>query len=83
LIVAREGRVPFDLLLTDIGLGTGMRGTELAREVQRLSSAMPVLLVSGFSDEQLEAPVAWPLLHKPYSRAELAQAMAQALHLSA
>jgi CheY-like chemotaxis protein len=83
LIVAREGRVPFDLLLTDIGLGTGMRGTELAREVQRLSSAMPVLLVSGFSDEQLEAPVAWPLLHKPYSRAELGQAIAQALHLSA
>ena len=82
LLAAREGRAPFDLLLTDIGLGTGMRGTELAREVQRLSPAMPVLLVSGFSDELVEAPVAWPLLHKPYSRAELAQAIAQALHLS-
>jgi len=73
-------RAPFDLLLTDIGLGTGMRGTDLAREVQRLSPAVPVLLVSGFSDEQIKAPVAWPLLHKPYSRAELAQAIAQVLH---
>jgi nitrogen-specific signal transduction histidine kinase/CheY-like chemotaxis protein len=87
LLVAREGRAPFDLLLTDIGLGTGMRGTELAREVQRLSPALPILLISGFSDEQLEAPVAWPLLHKPYSRDELAQAITQAIvqapHLSA
>ncbi|MGA0610171.1 ATP-binding protein [Caldimonas sp. KR1-144] len=81
LLVARDGRAPFDLLLTDIGLGTGMRGTELAVEVQRLSPAVPVLLVSGLSGEQLEAPVAWPLLHKPYGRAELAQAIAQALHL--
>jgi signal transduction histidine kinase len=82
LLVAREGRPPFDLLLTDIGLGNGMRGTELAQKVQRLAPAMPVLLVSGYSDEQLEAPVAWPLLHKPYGRAELAQAIAHALHLS-
>jgi signal transduction histidine kinase/CheY-like chemotaxis protein len=79
-VLAREGRAPFDMLLTDIGLGTGMRGTELAREVQRLSPAIPVLLVSGYSDDLLEAPVAWPLLHKPYSRAELAQSIAQALH---
>ena len=75
---AQDDRVPFDLLLTDIGLGTGLRGTDLAREVQRLWPAMPVLLVSGFTDEQLEAPMAWPLLHKPYSRTELAQAIAQA-----
>ena len=77
---AQDDRVPFDLLLTDIGLGTGLRGTDLAREVQRLWPAMPVLLVSGFTDEQLEAPMAWPLLHKPYSRTELPQAIAQALH---
>jgi len=80
MLAAPDGRVPFDLLLTDIGLGAGMRGTDLAREVQRLLPAMPVLLVSGFSDELLEAPMAWPLLHKPYSRAELAQAIARALH---
>jgi signal transduction histidine kinase len=81
MLAARGGRTPFDLLLTDIGLGTGMRGTELARAIQRLAPAMPVLLVSGFSDEVLEAPVTWPLLHKPYSRAELAQAIAQAMHM--
>ncbi|HUG21053.1 ATP-binding protein [Piscinibacter sp.] len=80
LLAARDGRALFDLLLTDVGLGAGMRGTELAREVRRLSPSMPVLLVSGFSDELLEAPVAWPLLHKPYTRAELAEAIAQALH---
>ena len=70
---------PFDLLLTDVALGAGMRGTELAREAQRLFPAMPVLLVSGLSADLLEAHATWPLLRKPYTRAELARAIAHAL----
>ncbi|MEO8154238.1 MAG: ATP-binding protein [Rhizobacter sp.] len=73
----------FDLLVSDIALGTGMRGTELAREVQLRRPGMAVLLVSGFSAELLEvnqtAPLSWELLSKPYSRGELQSAMAQAL----
>ncbi|HJV71559.1 PAS domain S-box protein [Ideonella sp.] len=73
----------FDLLLTDIALGPGMRGTELAGEAQRRFPRLAILLMSGFSAELLEAdrdsPRSWELLRKPYSRAELARAMARLL----
>ena len=73
----------FDLLLTDIALGAGMRGTELAALAQARKPSLGVLLMSGFSSELLEAdrdsPPAWELLRKPYGRADLARAMASAL----
>lgn len=75
--------LPFALLLSDIALGPGMRGTRLAAEAQQRHPEMAVLLMSGFSSELLdadrEAPPDWELLPKPYTRAELAQAMARVL----
>ncbi|HEX3141961.1 MAG TPA: ATP-binding protein, partial [Rhizobacter sp.] len=72
-----------DILLSDVALGTGMRGTELAREVRLQRPEVAVLLVSGYSAELLDinqsAPLSWELLAKPYSRRELQAAMAQAL----
>ena len=74
---------PFELLLTDIALGSGMRGTELARVAQGRLPQLAILLMSGFSADLLEAdensPPSWELLQKPYSRGELAQAIARAL----
>jgi len=74
---------PFELLLTDIALGPGMRGTELARLAQERLPHLSILLMSGFSAELLDAdresPPSWELLPKPYSRSELAQAIARAL----
>lgn len=74
---------PPDLLLTDIALGPGMRGTRLSTEVQRRYPRLPVLLMSSFSSELLDAdrevPHGWTLLRKPYTRAELAKAMAKVL----
>jgi signal transduction histidine kinase len=74
---------PVDLLLSDIALGAGMRGTQLAAEVQQRFPQLAVLLMSGFSSELLDAdrevPQSWELLRKPYSRSELAQAMAKVL----
>ncbi len=71
------------LLLTDIALGTGMRGTTLAREVQKRLPDMRILLMSGFSTELLEAdrdsPSAWELLPKPCTRDELAHAIARVM----
>jgi PAS domain S-box-containing protein len=71
----------FDLLLTDIALGPGMRGTQLAAEAQKRFPQMAILLMSGFSAELLEAdrdsPQSWELLRKPYTRAELARAIAK------
>ncbi len=74
---------PFELLLTDIALGAGMRGTELARLTEERLPRLSILLMSGFSEELLDAdrdsPPGWELLPKPYSRAELARAIARAL----
>lgn len=73
------GEQPFDLLLTDIALGAGMRGTQLASQAQRLRPALAILLTSGFSAELLDAdrdaPPSWELLRKPYTRGELARAV--------
>jgi nitrogen-specific signal transduction histidine kinase/CheY-like chemotaxis protein len=73
----------FDLLLTDIALGSGMRGTKLAAHAQERFPRLAILLMSGFSAELLDAdresPPSWELLRKPYSREELAHAMARVL----
>jgi CheY-like chemotaxis protein len=69
----------FDLLLSDIALGAGMRGTRLAELAQARLPRMVVLLMSGYSAELLDAdrdaPLSWELLRKPYTRSELAVAM--------
>ncbi|MDN6887799.1 PAS domain S-box protein [Variovorax sp. CAN2819] len=83
LSVLDAGAGPFDLLLSDIALGAGMRGTRLAAEVQQRFPRMAVLLMSGFSSELLDAdrevPQSWELLRKPYTRSDLARAMAKVL----
>ena len=83
-LIALDAGSGFDLLLTDIALGAGMRGTELAARAQARFPALGVLLMSGFSSELLEAdrdsPPAWELLRKPYSRIELARAIASVVN---
>jgi CheY-like chemotaxis protein len=73
----------FDLLLTDIALGPGMRGTQLAHEAQQRDPRLAVLLMSGYSAELLQAdresPPRWELLRKPYGRPELADAIARVM----
>jgi PAS domain S-box-containing protein len=80
LLVPQAG---FDLLLTDIALGPGLRGTELAHEAQRRVPGLAVLLASGYPAELIDAdstsPLDWELLAKPYSRAELEQSILAAL----
>jgi len=72
-----------DLLLSDIALGPGMRGTELAMRAAARLPQLRVLLMSGYSAELLEAdrdcPPSWELLRKPFTRQELEQAIARAL----
>jgi PAS domain S-box-containing protein len=81
---ALEANPNFDLLLTDIALGAGMRGTELARQAQTRKPLLKILLMSGFSAELLEAdrdsPPQWELLRKPCTRAELARAIVGSLN---
>ncbi len=85
-LLALSAGEKFELLLTDIALGAGMRGTQLAARVSELSPGIAVLLMSGFSSELLDAdrdsPPTWGLLRKPCSREELAEAIANALGVS-
>ena len=74
-------RADFDLLLTDVALGPGMRGTELARRVRADFPRMGVLMMSGYSAETIQGDGAmpWGFLHKPFDRDELARAVAKTL----
>ncbi|MGL6111168.1 MAG: response regulator, partial [Rubrivivax sp.] len=80
-LLALTPEADFDLLLSDIALGAGMRGTQLATLAQQRLPGIAVLLMSGYSSELLDAdresPLGWELLRKPYSRAELAAAMSR------
>jgi DNA-binding NtrC family response regulator len=74
---------PFELLVSDVVLGAGMRGPELARQATARWPGLAVLLMSGYSSQPVAAQDAgrhaWRLLQKPCSREQLAQAMAQVL----
>ena len=85
-LIALAAGERFDLLVSDIALGAGMRGTELAARAQERYPELAIVLMSGFSAELLAAdrdsPLGWELLRKPCSREELAQAIARVVGAS-
>jgi CheY-like chemotaxis protein len=71
-----EGGQEFDLLFSDIIMPNGISGVELAREATRLSIGIKVLLTSGYAGDVLERHQAvgeFPIVHKPFSLANLAR----------
>ena len=76
----------FDLLLTDLVLGPGpsMPGTQLAARARQLHPGLAVVLMSGYASDLLASalqgePQQPELLHKPFTRGELAAAIAKAM----
>ena len=71
------------LLLADMVLPGGKNGAQLARDVQRLRPSLPVLFMSGYTENavihngRLDAGVR--LLEKPFTIAALASAVRRAL----
>jgi len=66
----------FDLLFSDVVMPQGINGVELAREAQRLCGGIKVLLTSGNAADVLArhgAEDEFPIIGKPYRRADLAQ----------
>jgi len=67
----------FDLLFTDVILGSGFNGPALADEVLRLRPGVKVLYTSGYTKDamathgRIDPGVA--LIHKPYRKIELAR----------
>ena len=74
-----DGGQPIDLLITDLAM-PGMNGIELAKRLVGNRPGLPVLVMSGFTDETLAvegAPI--PLLAKPFTPRELRQRVAEIL----
>jgi CheY-like chemotaxis protein len=78
-----EDHADIALLFTDIVLPRGMNGVELSKIVRRLRPELPVLYTSGYTENavihhgRLDPGV--QLLEKPFTRADLARQVRQAL----
>jgi signal transduction histidine kinase len=71
-----------DLVFSDVILPEGMTGLELAQTVHQKTPGLPVLLTSGYTAQRLNlaAEGDWlKLLRKPYSQAQLSEAVGAAL----
>ncbi len=69
-----------DLLFSDIIMPGGMNGYELAEKALVLRPEIKVLLTSGFTGDAAQVQeYAGMLLHKPYSKTELAQSVKEVL----
>ncbi|MHC2625778.1 PAS domain S-box-containing protein [Bradyrhizobium huanghuaihaiense] len=81
LAIAAEGKA-FDLLFTDIVMGGGINGRELAEQMVAARPSLRVLFTSGYAyDSQAlgRATMSAPLLTKPYRKAELARMLRRSL----
>lgn len=73
------------LLFTDVMLGTGDNGPELAKKARHGHPGLRILFASGYATEEFEEgspPELGALLNKPYERADLARAVRVALDTS-
>jgi CheY-like chemotaxis protein len=79
IAIAEADHGDIDLLLTDARM-PGMSGIELARTLVGRRPGLPVLVMSGYSDETLSLggqPI--PLLSKPFTPRQLRQKVAEIL----
>lgn len=84
LTVLKSGTSKCSALVTDVNLGDGMNGWEVAREVRQIDPAFPVIYMTG------AAAIDWPaqgvpgsiLLEKPFAPAQLVTAISQLLNVS-
>lgn len=74
-----DGR-PIDVIFSDIMMPGGMNGVDLAREIRKRRSDIPILLTSGYAEASVqEAEAAGiAILAKPYHIDELAVALSAA-----
>ncbi len=78
-----EGGAVFDLLLSDVVLPGWLSGIDVVEAAAALRPGLPALLASGYAAPARELGRALPdgvtLLHKPYRRADLLDAIAATL----
>jgi len=85
LKLVEEG-VAFDLLLTDVMLPGGLSGVQIAQKVKQMRPGMPVLYVSGYAKDMIDAAGRTTadihFLQKPFLRGELGRKVKTALESS-
>jgi CheY-like chemotaxis protein len=79
-IAVLSGGKRIDLIFTDVLLGGGGSGLDLAREVMRRQPPVPIVLTSGYGGgiSGRLAAARLPFLRKPYSLSALKEVLAQA-----
>jgi DNA-binding response OmpR family regulator len=77
----RDGREQCRALLTDIDLGDGISGWELARQIREITPGFPVVYMTGASarDWESQGVANSVLLEKPFAPSQLAVAVSQLL----
>ena len=79
----RRDRAGFDVIVTD-NLMPGMTGVELAEEVRQIDAAIPIVLMTGFVDDDAECNPAISLaVMKPLSGQELSSGIQLAMRTRA
>ena len=91
VVVARNGReahrilaqggTRFDLVITDVVMPE-MGGRELAAQIQKILPHLPVLFMSGYTDEDLASDAPPEILHKPFGPLDLARKVREILDRS-
>jgi two-component system cell cycle sensor histidine kinase/response regulator CckA len=66
------------LVISDIVM-PGMSGVDLATRLQQLNPTLPVLLMTGFTDEDAEALHRFACIQKPFQPGELLRRVAELL----
>ncbi|MDB5875729.1 MAG: hybrid sensor histidine kinase/response regulator, partial [Ramlibacter sp.] len=81
--IERYAGKPVALALIDIVMPGGLSGYEVADKLRKLNLGIKVLLTTGYDSagrkKEPEAAESFKVLEKPYTRAELARAVAEAL----
>jgi CheY-like chemotaxis protein len=82
ILLAGKQKAPIDVLLTDVVM-PHMGGGELADELRREYPDIKVVFISGYSEEAVQGNgvlrAGTPLVPKPFSQAELGEAVRSAL----
>jgi CheY-like chemotaxis protein len=76
--LTRPEEAPVDLMLTDVVM-PGASGIELANHVRRTRPELPIVLVSGYSDELVGTGTDYPFVTKPFTSAKLKSVLSTAL----
>nr|WP_249810929.1 response regulator [Bradyrhizobium sp. 164] len=79
LSVFRDGRKRCRALLTDVNLGDGISGWELARQIREITPGFPVVYMTGASagDWKSQGVADSVLIEKPFVPAQLTAAVSQ------